>query len=132
MTPELNYLAWTLALALVQILVAATLRTREVGLPYAASARDFPPPAPPSLLTGRIIRAQNNILETLPIFIAVVLIAHLTNRDSDMTRNGACIYFWARLIYLPVYALGIRYVRTAVWFVSLVGIVMVMTPLFNG
>ncbi|HUA79328.1 MAG TPA: MAPEG family protein, partial [Dyella sp.] len=36
----------------------------------------------------------------------------------------------ARLIYVPVYALGIPYLRTAIWAVSMVGIVMLLVPLF--
>ena len=43
---------------------------------------------------------------------------------------GAQLYLWSRLIYIPTYALGISYVRTLVWAVSLVGIVMVLKPLF--
>jgi uncharacterized MAPEG superfamily protein len=43
---------------------------------------------------------------------------------------GAELYFWARVIYLPVYIVGIPYLRTLVWFVSVVGLVMVVGGLF--
>ncbi|GAB2565085.1 hypothetical protein ISP15_14075 [Dyella jejuensis] len=46
-----------------------------------------------------------------------------------MTVLGARL-FWARLIYVPAYALGIAYVRTLVWAVSIVGIVLLLVPLF--
>jgi uncharacterized MAPEG superfamily protein len=39
---------------------------------------------------------------------------------------GAQLYFWARIAFVPVYALGIPVVRTLVWTVSLVGIVLVL------
>jgi uncharacterized MAPEG superfamily protein len=39
---------------------------------------------------------------------------------------GAQIYFWARLIYVPVYAAGIPVVRTLIWAVSIAGLVMVL------
>jgi uncharacterized MAPEG superfamily protein len=39
------------------------------------------------------------------------------------------LYFWARLIYLPLYAAGVPYVRSLVWLVSLLGIVMLLWAL---
>ncbi len=47
-----------------------------------------------------------------------------------MTVLGAQLYFWSRLIYVPIYALGIPYLRTLVWTVSMVGIVLLLIPLF--
>jgi uncharacterized MAPEG superfamily protein len=35
--------------------------------------------------------------------------------NSDHTALGAQIYFWARVAYLPIYVIGIPYVRTLVW-----------------
>jgi uncharacterized MAPEG superfamily protein len=124
MTVELKILAWTLVLALVQIIIPAVLRTREFGLPYGASPRDLPAPQPPGLLTGRLIRAQHNLFETLPLFIGAVLILQFLHIANGLTYWGAMLYFWARVAYLPIYGLGISYVRTALWAVSLVGLVM--------
>ena len=39
-------------------------------------------------------------------------------------------YFWARLVYLPIYLAGIPYLRTAVWAVSLWGMLQVLEALF--
>ena len=44
---------------------------------------------------------------------------------------GAQLYFWARVAYIPAYALGISYVRTAIWAASMAGLVMVLLPLFG-
>jgi len=127
MTHELTYLGWTLAL--IQILLPAFLRTGETGLSYNAGPRDLPPPKPPGLLAGRLIRAQSNLLETLPLFIAAILIAHVAQLDNSRTYWGAMLYFWARVIYLPLYAFGIPYLRTAAWGVSLIGLIMVLTAI---
>jgi uncharacterized MAPEG superfamily protein len=40
------------------------------------------------------------------------------------------LYFWARVAYVPAYAIGVPFVRTLVWAVALAGIVMVLLPLF--
>ena len=42
-----------------------------------------------------------------------------------MTALGSQIYFWGRLVYVPLYALGVRQIRSLVWLVSTAGLVMV-------
>ena len=79
MTTELTALAWTLVLAVVQILLPAGFRTQETGLPYNAGPRDGEGP-PVGKVTGRLQRAQKNLFEALPLFAAVVLIAHAAVR----------------------------------------------------
>jgi uncharacterized MAPEG superfamily protein len=123
MTTELTVLAWTLVLALVQILLASSLRTRETGLSFNMSARDSDPP-PPGRLTARVQRAQANLFETLPLFIAAVLIAHGANIHNSHTVLGCWLYLGARLVYLPLYAFGIPVLRTLVWAVSVWGLIM--------
>ncbi|MBS9478423.1 MAPEG family protein [Ancylobacter radicis] len=121
MTLELSLLGWSLVLALVQILLPAMYRNRETGVAYNASARDEPGP-PVGIVTGRLRRAQANLFETLPIFIAAVLIVHVTGREGLLTAWGASLYLAARVAYLPLYAFGVPYLRSAVWTVSLAGL----------
>jgi uncharacterized MAPEG superfamily protein len=128
MTTELNMLVWSVVLGLVQIAIAATFSTGQRGLGWAASARDVSPP-----LTGvaaRLDRARANFLETFPLFVAVVFAAQLLQRHDAMTILGAQLYFWARLVYVPVYAAGIPYLRTLIWAASIVGIVLLLAALF--
>ncbi len=127
MTPDLQVLAWTLLLAFVQIMLPAGARTLQYGLPWNAGPRDEAVP-PPNKLAGRLDRAEKNLFETLPLFIGAVLLAHLSNADAASITLGAWIYFWARVAYVPIYALGIPYVRTLIWLVSIVGIGMIMYP----
>ena len=129
MTTELTYLALTLILALVHILAPALGRTAQFGLAWNAGARDTPTD-PVRPLTGRLERAQANLFETLPLFIGAVLIAHVTGAESALTLWGAAFYFWARVVYVPLYALGVPYIRSLVWLVSLAGLVMVLASLF--
>jgi uncharacterized MAPEG superfamily protein len=128
MTTELNMLVWSVVLGLVQIAIAATFSTGQRGLHWAVSPRDATPP-----LTGivaRLDRARANFLETFPLFVAVVLAAQLLQRHDAMTILGAQLYFWARLVYVPVYAAGIPYLRTLIWATSIVGIVLLLSALF--
>jgi uncharacterized MAPEG superfamily protein len=129
MTTELTYLGLTLVLAIVQVFLPAAGRTAQYGSKWNAGARDgaMPPVKP---LTGRLERAQGNLYETLPLFIGAVLIAHVAGRTSDLTVWGAQLYFWARLIYVPLYAFGVPYIRSLVWMVSLVGLGMILAALW--
>jgi uncharacterized MAPEG superfamily protein len=124
MTIELKMLAWTLVLAFVQILLFDIARTGQYGLKWNTGPRDeeMPPLSPHA---ERLRRAQNNLFETLPLFIAAVLVAHVAGRENGTTALGAQIYFWGRVAYVPLYAFGVRQVRSLVWLVSTAGLVMI-------
>ncbi len=125
MTIELKLLGWTLVLALVQVLLPSQFRDRETGRTYNVGPRDDPGP-PLGRVTGRLQRAQRNLFETLPVFGLAVLVAHVTSREGALTFWGAWLYFVARIVYVPLYARGIPYVRSAVWLVSFVGVLLVL------
>ena len=54
----------------------------------------------------------------------------LAGANSPHTAQGAGIYFWARVAYLPIYIIGIPYLRTLVYAVSLWGLLQVLEALF--
>lgn len=124
MTFELTMLAWTLVLAFVQILLFDFARTNQYGLKWNTGPRDEEMP-PLSPTANRLKRAQDNLFETLPLFIGAVLIAHVAGRNSDLTHWGALIYLAGRVVYVPLYAFGVRNLRSLVWLVSLAGLIMV-------
>jgi uncharacterized MAPEG superfamily protein len=126
MTPELMILAWTLVLALVQVLLPTGLRNRETGLRYNIGPRDESGP-PTGKITARLQRAQSNLFETLPVFAIAVLIAHAAGLESERTYWGCVLYFIGRVVYVPLYAAGVPYLRTLAWVVSLVGLLMVLS-----
>jgi uncharacterized MAPEG superfamily protein len=125
MTIELTILTWTLILAFVQILLFDFARTGQYGLKWNTGPRDEAMP-PLSPVAGRLKRAQDNLFETLPLFVGAVLVAHLAGRDSNITAIGAQVYFWGRVVYVPLYAFGIRQVRSLVWTVSVAGLIAIV------
>lgn len=130
MTTELCILAWALVLALVQILLASTLRTAETGLTYNMGPRDAQAP-PVRPITARAQRAQANLLETLPIFAVAVLIAHVAGREGELTLWGSYAYIAARVLYVPLYVFGVPVVRSLAWGVSLAGIVVILVAILK-
>jgi uncharacterized MAPEG superfamily protein len=129
MTTELLMLALSVVLGIVHITVSSIATTSHYGSKWNLSARDDPMP-PLGRVAGRLQRALHNFLETFPLFAAVVLIADATNRHGWMALWGSQIYFYARVLYLPLYAAGIPVIRTLVWSVSALGIVMVLLEVF--
>ena len=127
MKPELMWLVWAAALTVVQMLVAVSAATLQVGLPALAGNREGL--APCSGLAGRAQRAHHNMLESLVLFAALVLIAVLSERTNAMTLLGAQLFFWARLAYAGVYVAGIAWLRTLVWLVSVVGLALIFFQL---
>lgn len=130
MTTELTILGWTLVLALVQIMLVASMRNSETGMAYNTGPRDGEAP-PPRPITARLQRAQANLCETLPLFAVAVLIAHVGGRTGALTLLGAQMYLAARVLYVPLYAFGVPYVRSLVWAVSLAGLVMILIAILR-
>jgi uncharacterized MAPEG superfamily protein len=127
MKPELMWLLWALALTFVQMLVAVSGATLQVGLPMLAGNREgF---APCTGWAGRAQRAHHNMLESLVLFAALVLIAVVTNKTNSATLLGAQIFVWARLVYALVYMAGIPWLRTLVWLVSVIGLILIFVQL---
>lgn len=128
MTTELYCLAWAVVLGLLHIIIAANARTLELGFKWNASARDGEIPKL-SVLTGRLQRAQANFFETFPLFATAVLLAAVTDSLSAYSYWGAILYLVARVVYLPLYALGIPVIRSIVWLISVAGLLLILLPL---
>lgn len=129
MSIEMQMLAWTIVLVVIQIALAASLSVSQRGLSWAAGPRDGTP-LQLTGIAGRMERALRNVLETFPLFAAAVLAVVMTQHTSAHTALGAQLYFWARVAYVPAYAVTLPFVRTLVWAVSLVGLIMVVCGLF--
>jgi uncharacterized MAPEG superfamily protein len=69
------------------------------------------------------------MLENLVLFAALVLIAVVTNKTNSTTLLGAQLFFWARLAYALIYLAGIPWLRTAVWTVSVIGMILIFVQL---
>jgi uncharacterized MAPEG superfamily protein len=128
MTIELATLSFSVILGFVHIVMSSHAASQQRGYRWTASARDDAVP-PLSGLAGRLERALHNYLETFPFFAAAVLTAHVMGRHGALTIWGTQLYFWARVVYLPLYAFGILLVRSLVWNIGTVGIALVLAAL---
>jgi uncharacterized MAPEG superfamily protein len=122
---EIQLLCWSVVLGLVQLALITLLAIKDQGRAYNIGSRDAAPP-PVKAVTARLQRAFQNFRETFVYFAVAVLIVTLLNKTNATTALGAQLYFWARVVYVPVYAGGIAVVRSLVWTLSYVGLVMVL------
>jgi uncharacterized MAPEG superfamily protein len=127
MKPELVWLLWAVALTFAQMLVAVSGATLQVGLPRLAGNREGL--APCTGWAGRAQRAHHNMLENLVLFAALVLIAVAADKTNATTLLGAQLFFWARLAYAFVYLAGIPWLRTLVWLLSVIGLLLIFLQL---
>jgi uncharacterized MAPEG superfamily protein len=81
--------------------------------------------------TRRAVQAHSNLIESLPAFAILVIVAHISGKANEVTALGATIFFCGRVAHIIVYTAGIIYLRTLVWFASWVGGIMILIQLFK-
>ena len=69
------------------------------------------------------------MLENLPLFTALVLVAVIAGRTNGQTLLGAQIFVWTRLLYALVYVAGVPWLRTVIYIVSVVGMALILFAL---
>jgi uncharacterized MAPEG superfamily protein len=129
MPAEILVLALGVALLFVHISMQAILATLELGREWNASARDE------RILVegryaGRAERALKNYLETFPALVGLALALAVLDKTGGIGATGAWIWLLARIVYIPLYLMGIPYIRSAVWTVSAVGLFLMFIALF--
>ncbi len=117
---ELSVLLWV-----VQVLVQAGAAQSALSLSYLASPRDKPS-APEGIFYGRASRALANYIENFTAFVALDLAFIALHWSAGIWPT---VWIVARIVYLPLYLFGVIYVRSLMWTVSLLAIVMMLIRL---
>lgn len=116
---------WTL----VSVVLGAAIRNQEwtkEGRDVGLGNRDNLQKATP--MGGRAERAAKNSIEAAVFFVPLALIANAAGLDAEVML-GAQIAFWARIAYVPIYIAGIKYLRSLVWIVGVVGYGMMVSAM---
>lgn len=128
MNPDMYLLVWAVVLMFVQMLIALLGSMMQVGLLTLVGNREGFPEL--KGWAGRAMRAHRNMAENMVLFIPLVLVAVAATKTNSTTLLGAQIFFWARVVYAVVYLIGIPWVRTVTWFVSIIGLIIICSQLF--
>ena len=116
----------TLLFYFIQLPIPMILGLKEVPLSYNLSSRDEEVKLP--VISGRGIRALKNLKESLFIFLPLSLLCVIINIDAIM---AATIWLALRVIYCALYYLGISYLRTIVWFLSIICLIDMALKIFK-
>lgn len=128
METELFYLALSLVLYFVMIVVGAAGNAKSYSLKFLIGPRDGIEDK--TIFKQRAVRANANMAENLILFGFATVIAVVTENTSELTALGAMLFFYGRLVFAPTYWLGLPWVRTIAWFVALIGTLMILWELF--
>jgi uncharacterized MAPEG superfamily protein len=128
MSLEQKVLFFAVVLGIFQLFFAASAATKQRGLKWNMGTRE--PVAPLTGYPGRIDRAFQNFKETFPFFLAAVCLLSLTHKGGSISHAGSLIYLLSRVVYIPLYVFGVAVVRSVVWMLSLLGILLVLAQLF--
>jgi len=111
------FTVWTL----IVVLVGAAIRNqewtkegRDIGLGNRDNLKE------PTPMGGRAERAAKNSIEAAVFFVPLALIANAAGLDAEVML-GAQVAFWARIAYVPIYIAGIKYLRSLVWIIGVIG-----------
>ena len=130
MSTDLIYLLATTGLVPLHIVLQAVLANLHYKPQELLGPRDDFEITNPRL--GRAKRAMTNLLESLAVFVPVVLVIEVTGQNSATTAIAAAVFFWARVIYLPAYIMNPPFVRSLVWGVGFVALLILFLQALPG
>ena len=127
MSLELQFVVYAVALTLIQTVIAVVGSITQVGMPPLMGNReglaDF------TGWVGRAHRAHRNMLESLVLFVALVLVAHAAGVSNAMTILGAQLFVGGRIAFAIIYIAGVPWLRTVAWTVAVAGLVLIFLQL---
>lgn len=118
MTIELTYLAYSIALFFVVVMVQALTGIQTNGGLAMANNRDnLKPPSTMQLRTKRLV---DNYRENLWFFAPLILIAAIADISNQWTLLGAQLFFWSRLGHAIIYIAGWPIIRPLFWLAGVI------------
>ena len=113
MGSEIGILGLYGLVVIVTILVQVLYALAQVGLEVFVKPRDDMPKL--TGVAGRMERAQLNSIVAMALFGPAVLILADKGLATSTTLLAAQVFLIARILYVPIYAAGLPWVRTLVW-----------------
>ena len=119
---ELICLELSVLLFIAHVVCQAVLAQGAFGQTFLFGPRDKQP-ATKGVLVGRATRALHNFVENYGAFVAMDLALIVTGHTGG---QGAVVWTVARIVYLPLYLVGIPVLRTVCWGISIIGLLMML------
>lgn len=121
MSLEIYWLTLSIVLTALMVVPYAAYRTKKLGGLWQVFVRPLPGDNPfDDEWAHRAYRAHMNTFEAIALFAPLAIAVHVTGSGNEVTANASATFFWARLIYAPLYYFKVPILRTAIWMVALV------------
>ena len=131
MTLELTYLALTALLTATLWIPYIVGQVMTNGFLAAENYKD-PTPREVPLWAQRCNRAHINAVETFAPFAAIVILIQLAGGSTSTTAFFVAAYFWLRLAHAVIYIIGIPFLRTIVFTLGWLCIVVLFFQLLGA
>jgi uncharacterized MAPEG superfamily protein len=125
---ELMMVGAAVILGMFQLLLGSVAARTQQGYDWGMGPRDEESPI--SGVPARLQRAFTNYMESFPLFVAAMLAAVLLGKTGQLTEVGGYVYLAGRIAFIPLYAVGVRNIRTYAWVIASTGLLMVATAIF--
>ncbi|NCO02591.1 MAG: MAPEG family protein [Alphaproteobacteria bacterium] len=102
-------------------MIQATYKSKTAGPGYGFSNNETPQPNK-GLMGIRIDNMLANLKEGALMYLPIALLAVYFDISNVWTSNAALVTIISRIIYIPVYIIGIEKLRTLIWAPSFLAI----------
>jgi uncharacterized MAPEG superfamily protein len=99
-------------------------RIKVLGVEWGLSNREETPIVVPWV--GRADRAQRNHHDNLPMLAIVIVIAHLTQQNDNVTAMASMVILGSRMLHGLVYIAGIGPLRVLSYVASIVAMLVIV------
>ena len=126
---ELLMLVIAIIIGLINLVWTSAAAQPQRGLEWNVGPRDTPVEL--TGVAGRLQRAFANYRETFPLFAGALIAVYLAGKIGALSHWAAFLYVLARLVYLPLYAFGVKWARTLVWAIAFGSIIALLVAFFR-
>ena len=120
---ELQAVVWTTVILVTLIGFQGGLVPVNQGLAWGLGNRDEA--REKTALQTRTARTVANHIEGMSVFVPLARVVAISDLSSTLTIWGAGLYLVGRVLFAPLYLVGVPYLRSLAWGVSLLGILLI-------
>jgi len=120
MSDEIYWLTWNVVLTAAMVTPYALYRMKKLGGLFQVFLTPLPGDSPfDDEWAHRAYRAHMNAFEGIAMFAPLAISVVVTGMSNDITVLACATYFWARLVYAPLYYFDVPILKTTTWFIGL-------------
>jgi len=121
LSSELYWLTLSVILTAIMVTPYAVYRTKKLGGLLYVFKTPLPGDSPfDKDWAHRAYRAHMNAFEGVALFAPLAIAVHVSGTANEVTAMASATFFWARLVYAPLYYFPVPYLRTSVWSVGFI------------